>query len=56
MKKYAILAAFILFATLLPCTLCAAQNARYFKAEHGVAAPIFPAISRRIPSHPAILT
>ena len=38
MKKYAILAAFVLFATLLHCTLCAAQNARYFKAEHGVAA------------------
>jgi hypothetical protein len=38
MKKYAILAASVLFATLLHCTLCAAQNARYFKAEHGVAA------------------
>lgn len=38
MKKYAILAASVLFATLLHCTLFAAQNARYFKAEHGVAA------------------
>ena len=38
MKKYAILAASVLFATPLHCTLCAAQNARYFKAEHGVAA------------------
>jgi len=36
MKKYAILAASVLFATLLHCTLCAAQNTRYFKAEHGV--------------------
>jgi len=38
MKKYAILASSVLFATLLHCTLCAAQNTRYFKAEHGVAA------------------
>src|SRR5258708_34195987 len=38
MKKHAILAASFLFATLLHCTLCAAQNTRYFKAEHGVAA------------------
>ena len=38
MKKYAILAGSVLFATLLHCTLGAAQNARYFKAEHGVAA------------------
>ena len=38
MKKYAILVASILFATLLHCTLCFAQNTRYFKAEHGVAA------------------
>jgi hypothetical protein len=38
MKKYAILAASILFATLFYCTFCAAQNVRYFKAEHGVGA------------------
>jgi hypothetical protein len=38
MKKHAILAASVLFATLLHCTLCAAQNTRYFKAEHGVGA------------------
>ena len=38
MKKYAILAASFVFATLLHCTLCSAQNTRYFKAEHGVAA------------------
>ena len=38
MKKYAILAASVLFATLLHCTLCVAQNTRYFKADHGVAA------------------
>ena len=38
MRKHAILATSVLFATLLHCTLCAAQNARYFKAEHGVAA------------------
>jgi hypothetical protein len=40
MKKYAILAASVLFATLtLSCSaFCFAQNARYFKAEHGVAA------------------
>jgi hypothetical protein len=38
MKKYAILAASVLFATLLHGTLCAGQNTRYFKAEHGVAA------------------
>ena len=38
MKKHAILAASILFATLFYCTLCAAQDVRYFKAEHGVGA------------------
>jgi hypothetical protein len=38
MKKYAILAASVLFATLFYCAFCAAQNVRYFKAEHGVGA------------------
>jgi hypothetical protein len=38
MKKHAILAASILLATLFCCTFCAAQDSRYFKAEHGVGA------------------
>jgi hypothetical protein len=38
MKRHAILAASILFAILFCCTFCAAQDARYFKAEHGVGA------------------
>jgi hypothetical protein len=38
MKKYAILAASVVFATLFCCTFCAAQTVRYFKAEHGVGA------------------
>jgi hypothetical protein len=38
MKKYPIFAVSAFFATLLHCTLCAAQSARYFKAEHGVGA------------------
>jgi hypothetical protein len=37
MGKYTIVVASFLFATLLACTLCAAPNTRYFKAEHGVA-------------------
>jgi hypothetical protein len=37
-KKYAILAASVLLATLFCCTFSAAQNVRYFKAEHGVGA------------------
>ncbi len=37
MKKYTILTAFALFATLFCSAFCFAQNARYFKAEHGVA-------------------
>ena len=38
MRKFTILVASFLSATLLDCALCAAQNTRYFKAEHGVAA------------------
>jgi hypothetical protein len=38
MKKYPILAASVLLGTLFCCTFCAAQNIRYFKAEHGVGA------------------
>jgi hypothetical protein len=38
MKKYAMLTAPFLFATLFYCAFCAAQNERYFKAEHGVGA------------------
>lgn len=38
MKKYAILAPSVLFATLFGCMFCSAQNVRYFKAEHGVGA------------------
>jgi hypothetical protein len=38
MKKYVTLTASVLFATLLCCAVCFAQNARYFKAEHGVGA------------------
>jgi hypothetical protein len=37
MKKYAIPAVFV-FVVLFCCTFCAAQNVRYFKAEHGVGA------------------
>ena len=38
MKKHVALTASVLFATLFCCAFCSAQNARYFKAEHGVAA------------------
>jgi len=38
MKKYVILAASALFATLLHLHILAAQNTHYCKAEHGVAA------------------
>jgi hypothetical protein len=38
MKKYVTLTASFLFATLFCCAFCCSQNARYFKAEHGVAA------------------
>jgi hypothetical protein len=38
MKKFAILAASVQLSTLLNYSFCAAQSARYFKAEHGVAA------------------
>lgn len=37
-RKCATLAASVLFAILFRCTICAAQKARYFKAEHGVVA------------------
>jgi hypothetical protein len=37
-RKCATLAAFVLVGILFGCTTCAAQKARYFKAEHGVAA------------------
>ncbi len=39
MKKYATLTAFVLFSTLFWCAFCAAQNARYSNAEHGVGQP-----------------
>ena len=38
MKKYATLTTFVLLATLFWCAFCAAQNARYLKAEHWVGA------------------
>jgi hypothetical protein len=38
MKKYPILMVLVWFATLFYRTCCAAQNVRYFKAEHGVGA------------------
>lgn len=38
MKKHVALTASVLFATLFCCAFCSAQNARYFKAEHGVGA------------------
>jgi hypothetical protein len=38
MTKYAIRTVSVLLAALFGGTLCAAQNARYFKAEHGVGA------------------
>ena len=38
MRKCATLAASVLFTILFSCATCAAQKARYFKAEHGVGA------------------